>query len=194
MLTEWTKDVAFLGGTFYSETGDSADGYVLVCGGFVCIDEGVPGVPGCVDRNSCYSWHGDRPSGSQWVEEAPLNNKRVGHLMTTAPNISATSNQEYPLVIGLDDTSELFDTASNTWMQYRSLELAAADLTNPWLTPFCLVRYRYKIYRIGTEVQELDTLYWEIVNLGPVPEFLTGQPSRCAMAEIDGEIGETIFL
>ncbi len=110
--------------------------------------------------------------------------------MTTAPDlVNSVSNREMPIVLGLGDETQIRDYDTAEWRDYRVLP----DGSDDWLAFGCLVRYRYKVYHIREEVFELDTLYWETTNLGPIPEFMTDGgvgPGRCAITLIDNEVGE----
>ncbi len=104
--------------------------------------------------------------------------------MTTAPDLNAASNEEYPVMVGLDENTQIYDPATDEWRDYFGL----GEGHRGWFSFGCLVRYRYKIYHIREEVFELDTLYWTVVNWGPIPEFLEN-PGRCAISVMDGEEG-----
>ncbi len=105
--------------------------------------------------------------------------------MTSAPDVEATSNKEYPIVVGFDENTQIYDPNTDEWRDYIGL----GEENRGWFSFGCLVRYRYKIYHVRTEVYELDTLYWTVINLGPIPEFLEN-PGRCAISTMDGEEGK----
>ncbi len=172
-----------LGGIYYSEDGTVENGAVIVCGGFGCL----PSEENCNVLDICYEYN--PLTSDQWVETTSLTEGKWGHLLTTAPDVSSTSNREMPLTIGLTEETQIRDVDTGEWRDYIPLP-EGSDL---WLSFGCLVRYRYKVYHIREEVFELDTLYWEVSNHGPIPEFMANGgagPGRCAITEIDNEVGE----
>ncbi len=175
--------LTFLGGIYYSEDGTVENGAVIVCGGFGCPEEEET----CTVLDVCYEYN--PLSSDEWVQTTDLTGMKWGHLMTTAPDVDSTSNREMPLIVGLNEETQIRDFDNDEWRPYKPLP-EGNDL---WLSFGCLVRYRYKIYHIREEVFELDTLYWEVTNLGPIPEFMANAgagPGRCAITEIDNEVGE----
>ncbi len=137
----------------------------------------------------CYEYNPFK--NDEWVETAPLVYSTWAHIMTTAPDVDSISNQALPLVLGSTSDTLIRDLDSDEWRSYK--EFPDEDEAWLWLSYGCLVRYRYKVYHIREEVFELDTLLWEVKNLGSVPEFVANDgvgPGRCAITEIDKKIGK----
>lgn len=150
---------------------------VLVCGGFTCEDQ-----IGCRIITDCYEWMPEL----HWQEAtASLNERKWSHIMASAVNVDLVGDDEhYPLVLGGTDTvTEMYDPVNDEWYPYYDLP------EGNWRSIDCLVQYGDDIYHINTAITKLDTLSWSALDLGEVPEFISGG-GRCSMVRIKGHVGE----
>ncbi len=79
---------------------DGAEGYVLVCGGYQCPDDGGEN-PTCAKGDICYTW---RPTDNVWTEHSRLATDRWDHAIFQASSLlldhSTSSTTTTPYISG----------------------------------------------------------------------------------------------
>ena len=114
---------------------------------------------------------------------------RRSFLLAKGPDIDFQGEDEFPVAIGYDITSEIYSYDTQEWRDYK-------NTTSSWYNEAnCLVQdlsdSEHPIYYISDKIEKLHVKTCTIEVIDEVDEKLEN-PGRCALTTIDGQRG--IFL
>lgn len=126
-----------------------AEDKVLICGGYECGLESS----GCAKTDQCHSFS---PQLGVWTPEPSLTSPQSDHIMLLAKNLMKPSSEDLvPLMISIDDTSEIWDMDAKSWMEYMSVPGFAS-----WSGTGCYGVNDDLLFGLSDRPEMLDTSFW----------------------------------
>ncbi len=102
--------------------------------------------------------------------------------MPLLTNIYEDDGELYPVAIGVEHESEIYDPSTKSWSGYESIP------DRSWATYDCFIYYRDLIYHIDNGVvSSIDpSVEWQVTVLGTTPDGVSRRPLKCAGTVING--------
>ena len=161
-------------GTFMHVDGSSS---VLSCGGYACSSDNSSD---CSITSTCYSWS---PADDVWSVDSYMSYYKWALILSFGPNLENNDTASLsPIVLGLDNKTDIYDASTKTWSPYRELEDDNLYSIN------CAAAYAGYVYFMKENVIAYNLKDWTREDYGPVPSRHV-QTGQCAQLRLNGEIG-----